>query len=54
MYKRYSYRKKYCRWCGNAYKATQPVDRDGFCDTPCRQARYRAYKKYVTAKAGRR
>jgi len=39
---------KYCRWCGKGYKGTKPNDRDGFCCAKCKQAHYRAYKKYVT------
>lgn len=42
---------RWCRWCGNAYKAKRPVDRDGFCKKACKQAHYRAFKKYVTVKA---
>lgn len=42
---------KHCRWCGNAYNANRPYNRDGFCKTACKQAHYRAYKKYVTATA---
>ena len=40
---------KYCRWCGRKYEASKPIGRDGFCSPPCKQAHYRAYKKYVTA-----
>lgn len=39
---------KHCRWCQTVYSAIKPYDRDGFCTTPCKQAHYRAYKKYVT------
>lgn len=42
--------KKHCRWCGKAYQASQPVGKDGFCSSLCKQAHYRAYKKYVTTK----
>lgn len=48
MYHRYGYT-KHCRWCGKAYEATKPPDRDGFCSKACKQAHYRAYKSYVTA-----
>jgi rubredoxin len=40
-------KEKHCRWCGALYKAAVPVDRDGFCASKCKQAHYRAYKKYV-------
>lgn len=42
---------KHCRWCGGEYYATKPVNRDGFCKLACKQAHYRAYKKYVTSRA---
>lgn len=45
---------KYCRWCGNQYKGTKPVGKDGFCRDACKQAHYRAYKKYVTAETSRK
>ncbi|MCK5607236.1 hypothetical protein KAR91_35460 [Candidatus Pacearchaeota archaeon] len=41
---------RHCRWCGIEYKATRPIGRDGFCSAACKQAHYRAYKKWVTAK----
>jgi len=41
---------KHCRWCGVAYRAHKPVDRDGFCKDACKMAHARAYKKYVTRK----
>ncbi len=50
MFHGYHTREKHCRWCGKAYKATRPVDRDGFCHPTCKQAHYRARKKYVTGK----
>lgn len=40
---------KYCRWCGRSYTAAKPTDKDGFHSAACKQAHYRAYKKYVTA-----
>lgn len=40
--------KKHCRWCGTQYSARKPHYRDGFCCKSCKQAHYRAYKKYVT------
>ena len=40
---------KHCRWCGLGYRAIRPRGRDGFCCPACKQAHYRAYKKYVTA-----
>ncbi|GAH69225.1 unnamed protein product, partial [marine sediment metagenome] len=39
---------RHCRWCGQCYNATRPIGRDGFCCPKCKQAHYRAYKKYVT------
>ncbi len=45
---------KHCRWCGKRYYAHHPVGRDGFDLPACKQAHYRAYKKYVTAKAERK
>ena len=42
---------KHCRWDGVAYNATKPNDRDGFCCAKCKQAHYRAYKAYVTARS---
>jgi len=42
---------KSCRWCGGIYYAMKPIDRDGFCTKACKQAHYRAHKKYVTAAA---
>lgn len=50
MPKWYPKTKKHCRWCGNAYTASKPLYRDGFCSPTCKQAHYRAYKKYVTGK----
>jgi len=50
MYKDYYHYDKHCRWCGKQYHAHKPHDRDGFCKTACKQAHYRAYKKYVTTK----
>lgn len=44
---------KHCRWCGQTYKAKKPTDRDGFDKPRCKQAHYRAYKKYVTATTSR-
>ncbi len=41
----------HCRWCGRTYYADRPTDRDGFHSEACKQAHYRAYKKYVTARA---
>lgn len=41
---------KHCRWCGKGYYAKKPIDRDGFCCKACKQAHYRAYKKWVTAR----
>lgn len=38
----------YCRWDGKIYKPLQETDRDGFCSNACKQALYRAHKKYVT------
>ena len=38
---------KFCRWCSKTYTAKIPFKRDGFCSPLCRQAHYRAYKKYV-------
>lgn len=46
--------KKHCRWCGKAYYAEKPVGRDGFDLPKCKQALYRARKRYVTAKTGPR
>lgn len=45
---------KHCRWCGILYNAAQPLNQDGFCCPAHKQAHYRAYKKYVTAKSSRR
>lgn len=39
---------KHCRWCSKSYMAKIPFYRDGFDSNKCRQAHYRAYKKYVT------
>lgn len=47
----YAKRLKHCRWCGKGYYATKPFDRDGFGNKAHKQAHYRAYKKYVTAKS---
>jgi len=44
---------KYCRWCGNRYKAKKASEKPGFCTNVCKQAHYRAYKKYVTHKRDR-
>ena len=41
----------YCRWCQKSYYAQKPVVRDGFCSSRCKQAHYRAYKKWVTARS---
>jgi len=41
---------KHCRWCGKAYTATKPKGKDGFDTKACKQAHYRAFKKYVTGK----
>lgn len=38
----------YCRWDGKTYKPLKETDRDGFCCSACKQALYRARKKYVT------
>lgn len=46
---RYYHRRKHCRWCGKSYIGSYPIDRDGFHSAACKQAHYRAYKKYVTA-----
>lgn len=43
-------RYRYCRWCGKQYKAKKDVNKDGFCGKVCKQALYRAYKKYVPQK----
>lgn len=43
----------YCRWDGKTYKPLQETDRDGFCCTACKQAHYRALKKYVTLQVPR-
>lgn len=40
----------YCRWDGKTYRPLRETDRDGFCCSACKQALYRAHKKYVTAK----
>lgn len=48
MYYAHAWYDKHCRWCQKAYHAHKPVDRDGFCCGKCKQAHYRAYKKYVT------
>lgn len=40
--------KWYCRWDGKTYKPLKETDRDGFCCSACKQALYRAHKKYVT------
>lgn len=45
-------REKHCRWCSKLYISAKPPDRDGFCGKVCKQAHYRAYKNYVTAKSG--
>lgn len=45
---------KHCRWCRKRYYAHKPYDGDGFCSAACKQAHYRAYKKYVTAKTSNR
>lgn len=50
MYWGYTSKQRFCRWCGKQYTAKKPVDRDGFCCFAHKQAHYRAYKKYVTAK----
>lgn len=42
--------KMHCRWCGNAYMAEQPRDRDGCCCPAHKQALHRARKKAVTTK----
>ena len=42
---------RYCRWCGKAYEPKKDIGKDGFCCNACRQAHFRAYKKYVTQKA---
>lgn len=41
--------RKHCRWCGIAYYAAQPLDKDGFCKPAHKMALHRAHKKYVTA-----
>ncbi|MBA7655560.1 hypothetical protein ES703_63466 [subsurface metagenome] len=41
----------YCRWDGKVYKPLKETDRDGFCCSACKQALYRAHKKYVTLQA---
>jgi len=53
MFSYHSHLTKHCRWCGKPYSAKKPVDRDGFCKAACKQAHYRAYKNYVTAKSQR-
>lgn len=45
---------KHCRWCGKAYVAHKPAGKDGFHSPACKQAHYRAYRKYVTANTGRK
>ncbi len=42
---------KHCRWCGIGYHANLPKFKDGFHSAACKQAHYRAYKNYVTAKS---
>lgn len=49
-YQTHSLTLKHCRWCQSVYSAFRPVDKDGFCSPTCKQAHYRAYKKWVTAK----
>jgi len=44
MYKSYWF----CRWCGVMYNPEKQTERDGFCTDACKQAHYRAYRKYVT------
>jgi hypothetical protein len=39
---------KHCRWCGTEYYANYPNHKDGFCSVSCKQAHYRAYKRYIT------
>jgi len=48
MMRYFRYNSKHCRWCGNEYKANKPTGRDGFCCGICKQAHWRAFKKYVT------
>jgi len=40
----------HCRWCGIPYKSIKPCKQDGFHSKACKQAHYRAYKKYVTGR----
>lgn len=42
----------YCRWCQKPYESKKDTVKDGFCSFLCKQAHYRAYKKYVTKAAG--
>lgn len=51
MYLGLTHNDHYCRWCGNSYTSKKPSLRDGFCSRVCKQAFYRAYKSYVTARA---
>lgn len=41
----YSY---YCRWDQKQFRSKKPLPKGGFCSGVCKQAHYRAYKKYVT------
>lgn len=41
-------RAKICHWCGKTYNAQIGYHRRRFCGSLCKQAHYRAYKKYVT------
>lgn len=37
-----------CHWCSKVYKAKKGRLQARFCCKACKQAHYRAYKKYVT------
>jgi len=39
-----------CRWCGSRYRSKKAQSWDGFCSNVCKQAHYRAYKKYAITK----
>ena len=49
MYYAHAYYNNHCRWCGKAYRAKKPLEKDGFCSNAHKMAHHKAYKKYVTA-----
>ena len=36
----------HCRWCGEPYESKKALTKAGHCSTVCKQAHYRAYKKF--------